>query len=162
MVILGLDPGLNHFGFGVVDATSVLRAKAWGEIRISPKLAFEEKLSVIRGKFAGLLDEYSPAVAAIEKIYLARNTQIALNIGIVTGIMAGAALERGMKVSFLAPGEIKKLVTGIGSAQKEQVNFMVQKLLALKEVPSLDASDALAAAIGYFANRRFEERIGAA
>ncbi|MFA5645157.1 MAG: crossover junction endodeoxyribonuclease RuvC [Candidatus Ratteibacteria bacterium] len=160
MVILGIDPGLNHFGFGVIESVPSLRAKAWGEILINAKFSFEEKIAVIAKKFEEIFECHQPEAVAIEKIYLAKNTQIALNIGIATGVMAGTVLARGATIAFLAPGEIKKLVSGSGSATKDQIGFMVQTLLGIKESLPWDASDALAAAIGYYMNRDFYERIG--
>ena len=156
MTVLGIDPGLNHFGFGVIiEEGSLIRALGYGGYQVSREFSFEEKLGFIRGTFNGLADKYVPDAVAIERIYVAKNPQIALNIGMVAGVIAGAALDRRMRVLFLSPREIKKNLVGEGGAFKDQVSFMVGKILNLKEVPDPDASDALATALSYLTVRKF-------
>ncbi len=156
MIILGIDPGLNHFGFGIIEQKKegIIPIK-YGQQNISRKYNLEEKLNFIQKNISLIIDKYNPDVIVIEKIYVAKNPQIALDIGIVSGIVIGIALTKGKKIMLLSPLEIKKEITGRGQAGKQQVNFMVDRLLDLNEEIEEDASDALATALCYTAQEKF-------
>ncbi|MCL5674227.1 MAG: crossover junction endodeoxyribonuclease RuvC [Candidatus Omnitrophica bacterium] len=160
MIILGIDPGLNHFGFGLIEweKNKIIPVK-YGQQKISGKYKFEEKLAFIQKNISSILDTYNPDVVVVEKIYVAKNPQIALDIGIVTGIVIGVSLSKDKKIFLLSPLEIKKEVTGIGQAGKQQVSFMISKILNLDKEPDEDASDALATAFCYITQQKFNRLI---
>ncbi|MCM8828334.1 MAG: crossover junction endodeoxyribonuclease RuvC [Candidatus Omnitrophica bacterium] len=159
--VLGVDPGLNNFGYGLVsECYSSLKPIKYGQYAVPRNISFDNKLVFIGEKFASIIEELKPDYMAIEKIYVARNTQIALAIGVVSGIIAHSGISRGVKVAFITPGEIKKIITGGGQAIKQQVCFMVQKLLGLREDPGEHAIDALAAAISFISINRFNDLAG--
>lgn len=158
MIILGIDPGLNHFGFGIIEnKNNKIVLIEYGQQKISRKYNLEEKLNFIQKNICVILDKYNPDVIAIEKIYVAKNPQIALDIGIVSGMVVGIALSKNKKVFLLSPLEIKKEITGKGQADKQQVNFMVSKILNLNKEIEEDASDALATALCYITQEKFNK-----
>jgi len=160
-VVLGIDPGLNHFGFGAIcEDGSFVKPLGYGQHHVPKESTFEEKLDFIRNRFREVADTYKPDVVAIERIYIAKNPQIALNIGLASGVIAGVALECQTRVFFLSPREIKKNLVGEGQAFKGQVGFMVKKILNLSEQPGEDACDALATALCYLTVNKFNSLIG--
>ncbi|MCM8825748.1 MAG: crossover junction endodeoxyribonuclease RuvC, partial [Candidatus Omnitrophica bacterium] len=147
ITVLGVDPGINNFGYGLIlECFDSLKPIKYGQYSVPKNISFDDKLVFIGEKFSSIVEELRPDFMAIEKIYVARNTQVALAIGVVSGIIAYCGILRGIKVIFITPGEIKKTITGGGQAIKQQVCFMVQKLLGLQEDPGEHAIDALAAA----------------
>ncbi|MCM8759506.1 MAG: crossover junction endodeoxyribonuclease RuvC [Candidatus Omnitrophica bacterium] len=161
ITVLGVDPGVNNFGYGLVlEDTNSLKALVYGQYTVPRKISFDEKLFFIGKKFCTIIEETKPDFIAIEKIYVAKNTQIALSIGIVSGVIASFGISSGIKVNFITPGEIKKTITGAGQAMKQQVCYMVQKILGLQEDPGEHAIDALAAAISFISIYRFQNLIG--
>ncbi len=159
-MVLGVDPGLNNFGYGLVrERSDALEAISYGQCVVPKSLCFEDKLLFIGRTFVSIVEEAKPDILAIEKIYVAKNTQIALSIGIVSGIMAYSGMEKDIRVYFITPGEIKKIITGEGQALKQQVCYMVQKLLALDINPGEHAIDALATAISFISISKFQDMV---
>lgn len=150
MRILGLDPGSRVTGYGIVESGSggTLRAVRFGTIVPPRNLDFLARLPHIAGAIDALLAGERLDGAAIEDIFLARNTRVALQLGQVRGAALVPILRVGLEVHAYAPRAVKKAVAGYGAAEKEQVRRMVRMLLGLREGPmTLDASDALAVAI---------------
>lgn len=155
ITVLGVDPGLNSFGYGaVLECAQSIQPVKYGQYSVPKKFSFDEKLVFIGKTFSLLVEELNPDFIAIEKIYVAKNTQIALSIGIVSGIIAYSGITNGISVSFITPAEIKKTIAGTGQALKQQICFMVQKLLGLQEEPGEHAIDALATAISFISIKR--------
>lgn len=148
MVILGIDPGYERMGFGCILKTgSTLRHLASGTIQ-TPRIELAERLRVIHAEIERLIAEHSPDVLAVEKLIFAANKTTAFDVAKAVGVVLLAASERGIEVSEFSPPEVKQSVVGFGAAEKKQVQFMVAKLLGLKEAPKPDdAADALAVAI---------------
>ena len=149
MIILGIDPGLNKIGYGAVETENGLRVIKTGVICPPSHFTFEMKLENISRNFEELIENLKPDVVAIEEIYLGKNVQIALKIGQVMGVIEGLTLNKKIKFSLISPREIKKSLTGRGSATKEQVKFMVENLTGYREFKKIDESDAVAVAISY-------------
>lgn len=149
MIILGIDPGLNKIGYGVIETEGELKVIKTGIICPPSNFTFEMKLENISRNFRELIENFKPDVVAIEEIYLGKNVRIALKIGQVMGIIEGLTLNEKIKVSLLSPREIKKSLTGKGSATKEQVKFMVENLTGYRGFKKIDESDAVAVAISY-------------
>jgi crossover junction endodeoxyribonuclease RuvC len=148
MRIIGIDPGLTHTGWGVVEYTSgILTGVAAGVITPKKTAATARRLADI---FLGLQDSiarHRPVCAAVEETFVNRNPRSALLLGQARGIALLAPALAGMAVFEYAANTIKKTVTGVGHADKEQVLMMVRRLLPTLAVDAADAADALAAAV---------------
>lgn len=149
MIILGVDPGSHATGYGVVDAAGGrLRCRDAGTIRAPRTAPLPDRLRVIHEALLEIVDAHGPAVMAVEDVFNARNARSSLILGQARGAVLLAGALRGLEVTAYAPREIKMAVTGNGAAVKEQVRWMVTRLLALPAPPaSLDASDALGVAL---------------
>lgn len=145
MKIIGIDPGINKAGYGVLDEN--LKVLESG-IFISPlKFSFEEKIKCLLKNFEILIKNFSPDYVSIEEIYVAKNVQIALKIGILIGGIIGISLSRNVRFVLIPPREIKQLITGNGGATKEQIKFMVENLTNYNNFKSFEETDAVATAI---------------
>ena len=145
--ILGIDPGLNRTGYGVVEANgSRLGYIAGGVIRV-PAGDLHERLGTILRALAGIIRETQPDVATVEKVFVNVNPQSTLLLGQARGAAICAAVTEGLVVHEYAALRIKQAVVGFGRADKRQVQMMVQRLLSLDRAPTSDAADALACAI---------------
>jgi crossover junction endodeoxyribonuclease RuvC len=151
MRVLGIDCGTEFTGYGCVETdprTANLRHVAAGTIRISKKLATAERLAQVFAELTAQIELYQPDVIAIEEVFFSANAKSALKLGQVRGVALLAAAHSGRAIAEYAPLSIKSAVVGYGLAQKEQVQFMVMRLLKLETAPdSPDAADALAIAI---------------
>ena len=149
MRILGLDPGSTATGYGLVEnRAGHLRAIAYGAIHPPRGLSFLQRLPFIAIAMEELLRTHPPEVAAVEDIFLARNSRAALKLGQARGAALVPILKAEVPVHEYAARLVKRTVAGYGGAEKEQVRRMVRVLLSLGNRPlSLDASDALAVAI---------------
>jgi len=149
VLILGIDPGSGSTGYGVVEY-SAGRLRALGQGAISPPadLPFLHRLPYIAAAIEALVRRVAPQGAAIEDVFHARNSRVALQLGHVRGAALLPLLQARVPIFEYSPRLVKKAVTGSGAAEKEQVRRMVRLLLGLGEAPlTLDASDALAVAI---------------
>ena len=145
--ILGIDPGLNRTGYGVVEITgSKLGYIAAGVIRV-PAGDLHQRLGTILRSLAAVIRETQPQVATIEKVFVNVNPQSTLLLGQARGAAICAAVTEGLVVHEYAALRIKQAVVGFGQADKRQVQLMVQRLLSLDSAPGSDAADALACAI---------------
>jgi crossover junction endodeoxyribonuclease RuvC len=145
--ILGIDPGLNRTGYGVVDAVgSRIEFIAAGVIRV-PAGELYERLGAILAGLGAVIRETQPQVATIEKVFVSINPQSTLLLGQARGAAICAAATVGLVVHEYAALKIKQAVVGYGQADKRQVQSMVRRLLVLDRAPVSDAADALACAI---------------
>jgi crossover junction endodeoxyribonuclease RuvC len=149
MVVLGIDPGLAHTGFGVVARHGArLAALDGGVVRTPAGLAPERRLDVLFARVGELLDEHRPAAVALEALFFGQNVRTAFAVGQARGVVLLAAGRRGVPCVDYTPQQVKGAVCGTGRAPKEQVGRMVQTLLGLPAPPAPDhAADALAVAI---------------
>ena len=148
--ILGIDPGLRTTGFGVVDAEGhVLRYVASGTIRSDSALPgrLPERLKVIFDGVRELSARYRPHCASIEIVFVNVNPQSTLLLGQARGAAVTALVSSELDVSEYTALQMKKAIVGHGRAGKEQIQQMVQRLLALPGLPGKDAADALGLAI---------------
>jgi crossover junction endodeoxyribonuclease RuvC len=144
---LGIDPGLQRTGFGIVDRHgSRLTYVASGVIRVPATDPLPARLGAIFAQVLEVVAQYRPQVAAIEKVFVNVNPTTTLLLGQARGAAIAALASAGLPVAEYTPGQIKQAVVGNGRASKEQVQLMVMRLLALPGVPSPDAADALACA----------------
>ncbi len=155
--VLGIDPGLNCTGWGLVatqGGQQILLAS--GAIRTSSSEDFLVRLDQIYQQLREVIHEHQPAVLAVEDVIYAANVRIALKLGHARGAILLAAAHSSLPVASYAPKEIKQAVSGNGNASKEQVQRMVQSILGLRTVPSPnDIADAIAVALCHINRSRF-------
>ena len=147
MRVIGVDPGLRHTGWGVVEfkKNKILHIKD-GSISPSTKLNDGKRLLEIKTQLLTIINKYNPNMSVIEKIFVGSGSISSLKLGMARGASMIALAEAGLIVNELSPKFVKKTVTGYGSASKEQIKSMIEKLLNI--VPkNEDSSDALAIAI---------------
>lgn len=161
MRVLGIDPGSETLGWGVVDGRGSKYALVdFGTVRSNPKQQFSKRLLNIYNGVADIIDRHSPDVLSVEDTFYAVNVGVALKLGQVRGTMLLLAEQWGLGIAEYAPRLVKSTVVGYGNAEKHQVAEMVRMLLGLKEVPKPhDAADALAIAICHFHHAGVDERI---
>lgn len=161
LIILGVDPGLNRCGWGLVASEgSRLTHVAHGVVK---PLAHQQLASRLHDVFAGLcavIDQYQPHEAAVEETFVNANARAALALGQARGVALAAAARRGLQVAEYAPATIKKAIVGSGAADKTQVSFMVRRLLPAAGEVSADAADALGVALCHAAHGGFRRRAG--
>ncbi len=153
MRVFGIDCGTEITGFGVVESDDTGRhprlwMKAMGAIRLAKSKSTAERLEQVFRELTAELERWEPDAVAIEEVFYSVNAKSALKLGQVRGVALLAAACRKLPVAEYAPLKIKSSVVGYGLAKKEQVQFMVARLLQLDQVPQpADAADALAIAI---------------
>lgn len=145
---MGLDPGLAAMGWGVIDMDGTRLAHvAHGVIATRAPLGLAARLLVLHRELAAVIAAHGPAAIAVEQAFVARDPQAALKLGHARAVALLAGAGAGLEVAEYAPNQIKKCVVGAGHAAKEQVQFMVARLLPTAHVTQADAADALACAI---------------
>ena len=149
MIILGIDPGLAHTGWGVIETRgSVCRARAYGCVTTRSSEPIDQRLGTIYDEVARVIEAYRPTHLAIEKIFFGENVRSAIATAQARGVAIVACARAGLEVGEYTPMQIKQAVVGTGGADKYQVIYMVRHVLALDHDPHPDhAADALAAAI---------------
>jgi crossover junction endodeoxyribonuclease RuvC len=156
--IIGIDPGLRHCGWGVIEAEgSRLRYIASGRISPSSKGELAERLCALSDGLDRVLTEWRPAEAAIEETFVNRDPRSALKLGQARGVCLLAPARHGYKVAEYAANLIKKSVVGTGHADKKQVSDMVARLLPGSKAESADAADALAIALCHSFHRNIRK-----
>jgi crossover junction endodeoxyribonuclease RuvC len=149
VIVLGIDPGIANTGYGVVaQHGGRLVALDGGVIETPAGVEASLRLAAIHAEVARLIDEYRPDAVAVEDLYFGANARSAFAVGQARGVVLLAAGQRSVPCASYTPQQVKGAVCGSGRAAKDQVQRMVQALLALPEVPRPDhAADALAVAI---------------
>ncbi len=149
MVVLGIDPGTAICGYGFVESVDGnINALHYGAVTTSPKARMQDRLAKIYDNLDLMMKRYKPEVIGIEKLFFGRNSTTAIPVGQARGIVLLAAVKNDVEILEITPNEVKQSITGYGGASKEQVIYMVTKLLRLNEEPKPDdVADALAIAI---------------
>jgi crossover junction endodeoxyribonuclease RuvC len=149
VIVLGIDPGTAHTGFGVVTARGQrLAALDGGVIGTGPREPLERRLARIHERVCDLISEHHPGAVAIEDLFFGQNVRTAFAVGQARGVVMLSAGLAGVPCFSYTPQAVKQAVCGSGGAAKDQVQRMVGALLSLPEPPADDhASDALAVAI---------------
>jgi crossover junction endodeoxyribonuclease RuvC len=153
MRVFGVDCGTEFTGYGVVEVdeaarTPRLRYVCAGAVKLSKKDHTAARLAQVYAELTALMELWQPETVAIEEVFFSANAKSALKLGQVRGVALLAAANCGVEVAEYAPLKIKNAVVGYGLAAKEQVQFMVARLLELERAPEpADAADALAIAI---------------
>lgn len=151
MIILGVDPGTLFTGYAVLSGVNEkLELLCSDVIKIPPKNSLPLRLKQIYDSLVEVIDEYKPDEFAIETAFYGKNVQSTLKLGHARGVSILAAVNKEIPTTEYAPREIKKTITGLGAASKEQVRFMVCRILNINEstLPKkTDISDAIAVAL---------------
>ena len=152
-VILGIDPGTNIMGYGIIETNgAVIKLLSLGVIKLNNLDDHALKLKRIFEQTVSLLEQYKPDELAIEAPFFGKNVQSMLKLGRAQGVAIAAALSRSVPVFEYSPRKIKQSITGKGSASK--VASMLQNLLQFDQLPQyLDATDGLAAAVCHYFQR---------
>lgn len=162
MLILGVDPGLNKCGWGLVASEgSRLSHVAHGVIKPVQTQQLASRLHDVFQGLCEVIERYQPHEAAVEETFVNSNARAALILGQARGVALAAAARQGLVVAEYAPTTIKKAVVGSGGADKDQIAFMVQRLLPTAGPVTADAADALGVALCHAAHGGFRRRAGA-
>ena len=163
MRLLGLDPGLQHTGWGVIEADgSRLSFVACGAVNSTSSRPLAERLVEIHDGLRAVIDQWEPVEAAVEETFVNKNPTSTLKLGLARGVVLLTPALFGLRVAEYPANLIKKSVVGAGHAQKEQVQMMVRVLLpAAAGTESADAADALAVAICHAHHRASLAKWGA-
>ncbi len=149
MIILGVDPGTLFTGYGIIKySNNELTPVAAGVIKIPASNEMARRLKLIYDELDRLIKEHKPDEFAIETAFYGKNVQSAMKIGYARGVSLLAAEMHSLPSKEYSPREVKKSVVGNGAASKEQVQYMIKKLLSVKKNKmKFDESDALAVAV---------------
>ncbi len=160
-IVLGIDPGSQITGFGVLDTSKEKpRAVSHGIIQLkSGNLPFNDRLLLLSQNLDHLLKKYQPDTVVVEKLFLGKNPDSAFKLGHARGICIAKAMEFRCPIFEYSPREVKKSVTGSGASDKIQVAEVLKFVLNIGHFDFLDASDALALAYHYHLMHRMERAI---
>ena len=156
---LGIDPGTATTGYGLVriEPDGSLVAVKYGVILTPKEVSASARLVMLYNQLRELLNEYKPQLAAVEKLFFARNVTTGIAVGQARGVVMLAIEQSGVEVFEYTPKEVKNAVAGYGGADKRQVQEMVRALLQLDAIPKPDdAADALAIAITHLNTKRYD------
>jgi len=157
VIVLGIDPGTASTGYGVVkgDGLGLVSLVECGVIRTRAREPLATRLLEIYEGVTELIARHRPDALSVEDVFYAKNVRTTVVLGHARGVVLLAGEQAKIKIAELPPAEIKKAVVGTGVATKEQVQFMLTRLLKLKSVPQpSDAADGVAAALAYLSTAR--------
>jgi crossover junction endodeoxyribonuclease RuvC len=150
VIVLGIDPGTASTGYGVVqgDGLGLVSLVECGVIRTRPRDPLAARLDEIYEGVTELLERHRPNALSVEDVFYAKNVRTTVVLGHARGVVLLAGQRARVDIHEIPPAEIKKAVVGTGAATKEQVQFMLTRLLRLKSAPQpTDAADGVAAAL---------------
>ncbi|HKE58554.1 MAG TPA: crossover junction endodeoxyribonuclease RuvC [Pyrinomonadaceae bacterium] len=164
MRVLGIDPGSQTTGWGVVEGDGRRYALLeFGSIRAPSSLKFSARLLRMCQGIEEVIERHRPDACALEDAFMATNVKVSMKLGQVRGVVLLTAERAALEIHEYSPRLIKQTVVGYGNAEKHQVQEMVRLLLALKQIPEPhDAADALAVAICHFHHAQFAQKLRAA
>jgi crossover junction endodeoxyribonuclease RuvC len=162
MRVIGIDPGLRRTGWGVVDVDgSAIRHVANG-VCLSEGTELAARLNSLFAALTAVMRAHRPETAAVEQTFVNKDAAGTLKLGQARGIALLVPAQAGLAVAEYAPNAVKKVVVGVGHAEKAQVEHMVRLQLPGVEIAGPDAADALAIALCHAHHARFRGRLGAA
>ncbi len=156
-IILGIDPGTNIMGYGLIHQKgSKISMITMGVLKLSGYDNHPMKLKKIFERVLALIEEYHPDEMALEAPFMGKNPQSMLKLGRAQGVAMASGLYKDIPIFEYAPRKIKQSITGRGTASKEQVAAMLMNMFGIKEEPKfLDATDGLAAAVCHYYQKSF-------
>lgn len=159
MRLIGLDPGLRHTGWGVIDVEgNRLRFVAAGTVSTPSTMELPRRLAALAQGLRAVIALHRPDEAAVEETFVNKNPDSTLKLGLARGVVLLVPAEAGLPVGEYSANHVKKSIVGAGHAEKSQVAMMVARLLPGSGVHGADAADALAVAICHAHNRGTEKR----
>ncbi|HNU08890.1 MAG TPA: crossover junction endodeoxyribonuclease RuvC [Pyrinomonadaceae bacterium] len=161
MRVLGIDPGSETLGWGIVEGEKLKYSLVdFGTVKSSPKDAFSKRLLRIGDGVAEVIAKFRPDVLSVEEAFYAANAKVAIKLGQVRGVVLYTGERERLEIAEYSPRLVKQTVVGYGNAEKRQVQEMVRLLLRLNSAPQPhDAADALALAICHFHHSGVAARI---
>lgn len=153
-VVLGVDPGLTRCGYAAIEVgqTRVPTLLKMGVVSTDVSADLPDRLATLQADFEILMDEAQPDAVAVEQVFFQNNVRTAMGVGQASGLVLAMAARRGIHVVQYTPSQVKSAVTGSGTANKLQVQQMVQRQLKLRSLPQPpDAADAAALALCHLA-----------
>jgi crossover junction endodeoxyribonuclease RuvC len=164
MKVLGIDPGSETLGWGVVEGENLkYKLVDFGTVKSSPKEKFSKRLLKIHQGVNAVIEKFQPDVLSIEEAFYSVNVNVAMKLGQVRGAVIVLGELKGLEIAEYSPRLVKQTVVGYGNAEKHQVQEMVRLLLRLQKAPEPhDAADALAIAICHFHHAGAQNRINIA
>lgn len=158
MRVLGLDPGSRRTGYGVVERSgNRYHCLEQGHVAAPPDLDVPHRIHAIAVRVGAVMDRHEIDCVAVEEAFYHESVRSTLVLGQVRGALLVAAVGRGFEVAEYSPREVKLAVAGSGAAAKQQVGFMVQRLLGIRARLDADAADALAVGICHLHRARRSE-----
>jgi crossover junction endodeoxyribonuclease RuvC len=156
MCILGIDPGTATTGFGLIEETQTgLLTLEYGIISTPANMPMDKRLVILYDRLNEIIIKYHPESCAVERLFFRRNVTTAISVGQARGVILLSLSKNNIPIAEYTPMEIKLAVAGYGAAEKKQVQFMVQSILELRNLPKPDdAADALAIAICHLHSKR--------
>ena len=162
MIILGIDPGLQKTGWGIISSEgNALQYIASGLIKTNTKNSMAERLAHLHHGLIAVIDEHSPHEAAIEETFVNQNPASALKLGQARGVLLTVPALKGLSVEEYSANKVKKSVVGSGHAAKQQIGMMVKTLLPACGTITEDEADALAVAITHAHYRTLNKSLSA-
>jgi len=159
MITIGIDPGTATTGYGIIRETDQgsLQVVDYGVIETPAKMPMEKRLQSLFHQLTDLIFLHRPEFGAVEKLFFHKNVTTAMSVGQARGVIMLALAEAEIEVAEYTPLEIKQAITGYGSAEKRQIQLMIQALLSLEDLPKPDdAADALAVAVCFLHRYRID------
>ena len=152
MKVLGIDPGVGRVGWAIVEKNQTDQLLASGCFETTPNSPLPSRLVKIHLFLSDLIKQYQPDHASVEDVFFATNAKTAMSVGAARGVILLTCSLAGLPIFNYTPLQVKSAITGYGKADKKQVEFMVVKLLKLKETPKPDDTvDAIAIALTHLA-----------
>ena len=160
MIIFGIDPGYARIGYGVIEKThSGLKALAVGTVETPPTESIPVRLAMLDEQMTAILRVHKPDAVAVEELFFNTNVTTGIKVAQARGVILVCAIKECGKLYEYTPLQVKMALTGNGRAEKQQVQYMVKAMLALKEIPKPDdAADALAVAICHANTSEYKHR----
>lgn len=149
MRVIGIDPGTAICGYGIIDVQgNKLSVVHYGAVVTSKDLQPADRLLILHNELEKIVQEYKPEIMSVEELFFNRNTTTAITVAQARGVVLLTGVRNNLAIREYTPIQVKQAVVGYGRATKEQVTYMVQRLLNIKEKPKPDdVADALAVAI---------------
>lgn len=161
-ILLGIDPGLANTGWGVIEQNGPrLSCRAYGCVSTPASVELSQRLLKIAQQISAVVDRFEPECVGIETLWFGQNVSAAVSTAQARAAALVACAQSGLAVGEFTPRQIKLAVVGEGTAEKDQVQYMVKQILGLDAIPKPDhAADALAAAICYVTHGPRAQRMG--
>lgn len=162
MRVIGIDPGLRNMGWGIVDVSGTKCSHVANGACASKGEELAERLLSLHTQLTAVLQEFAPVTAAVEKTFVNKDGAGTLKLGQARAICLLVPAQFGLAVAEYAPNTVKKVVVGVGHADKKQVAHMVRLQLPGVDITGVDAADALAIALCHAHHAQFSNRLDAA